>query len=542
MAIWFKPAEKAPCMLACPAGIDVPRYIRHISQGEFDQSLAVIRESIPFPSVCGYVCTHACETQCRSNMISSPIAIRALKRFVAEGRRPTRGNQAKSTGKKVAVVGAGPAGLTTAYHLARLGHSVTVLEASAHPGGMMYWGIPEYRLPKAVLKAEVGAIKDTGVDIKTNSPIKSLSELKGYDAIFVATGSQQGIKLGVKEEDISQVRDALSLLKEVNAGRKINLSGTICVVGGGNVAIDVARTALRLGADKVKLIYRRSRAEMRASPEEIDGATDEEVEILYQAVPSHIARRNGKVTLTCLRTKLGEQDESGRRKPITVKGSDFSLDCDEVIYAIGQIPEILNGFGATALKGGFLKVNEDTMATINEGVFAGGDVVTGPASIIEAIAAGKKAASAIDKYLGGSGNVSEKLAPPEGEVKAFVPDLTLLRVAVQSLPAGERIKNFALVEQPLTEEMAITEAKRCLRCDLPIYVDTEKCVGCRTCELICSLIRVGYFSWKDSKIHGVRVRGGADYTFTFDEDCDTCGLCVRYCTHNVLTREKKGDG
>lgn len=539
MTVFFKPPEKAPCMAACPGEIDVPRYVRHIAQGEFDQSLAVIREGIPFPSVCGYVCIHPCETECRSNLIDGPIAIRVLKRVVADKGQPVAGEvPKKKTGKKVAIVGAGPAGLTAAYHLARRGHNVTILEATSQPGGMMYWGITEYRLPKALLGGEIEALKATGVNIKTNSPVKSLDELKGYDAIFVAVGAQRGLKLGVPGDDL--VQDALSFLKQVNSGEKMKISGRVCVVGGGNVAVDAARTALRLGAEKVTLVYRRSREEMPATSEEIDGAREEGVEALFQAVPTRVTSRNGRVALKCLKTELGAPDESGRREPVPIKGSEFSLDCDRVIAAVGQRAEIPGGFSPATLKSGTIKVAKKTLATRKKGVFAGGDVVSGPASVIEAIAAGKKAASAIDIYLGGTGNITEKLVPPEGEVKPFLPDLTLLRVPIPSLLAAERVKGFDLVEKPLSDEIAVTEAKRCLRCDLPIYVDTEKCMGCQTCEMICSLARAGRFSRKESHIHGLKIRGGADYEISFDEGCETCGLCVRYCPRKVLTREKRG--
>jgi len=534
--------KEPPCQSACPARIDIPRYVRLIAQGDFEQALAVIQEKIPFPSVCGYICPHPCEAKCQMNSIGSPIAIRALKRFVADkGKRRKEKPLAKQTGKKVAIIGAGPTGLTASYYLARLGHGVTVFETHSQPGGMMRWGIPRFRLPEDILNAEINNIKDVGVEIRINTKVKSIDEIssRGFDAILIAVEAQRGLKIGVKGEDVPQVMDGVSFLREVNAGKKVKLTGKVCVVGGGNTAIDVARSALGLGADQVVLIYRRSRKEMLANAEEVDEAAEEGVEMLFQVFPSKITFKNGTLHMECVRTELGSLDESDRRRPIVVRGSEHSLYCNFIIAATGQKPEISEKFGLALGNDNLLAVDKETMATSKKGIFAGGDVVTGPTSVIEAIAAGRRATISIDKYLNGKGDITEKLVTPEGEVTHFMPDLTVTRLKIPKLPSKERISSFTVVEQPLTEEAAIEEAKRCLRCDLPIIADTDKCVGCITCELICSFKDGNTFNPLKAAIKVDKISGGTEYGITFTDECDCCGLCVRYCTHEALTRERK---
>ncbi|MFH1003027.1 MAG: FAD-dependent oxidoreductase [Chloroflexota bacterium] len=542
MSEFYKPAETAPCQLACPAGIDVPRYLRAIADGRYADALAINREKVLFPGVLGCVCTHLCETDCRSNLVDGAIAIRPLKRFVAERGQPTKvAPPTKKTGKKVAVIGGGPAGLTAAYHLARLGHQVTIFEATAELGGMMRWGIPEYRLPRPVLNGEIEAARTVGFKIKTNTTVKSLDELTGYNAILVATGTQLGVKMETPGGDLPAVQDAVALLQQVNSGKNTRLKGRVCVVGGGNTAIDAARVARRLGAEQVTIVYRRSRNEMPATGEEIDQAMEEGIEMLFRVLPAKLTAKGGAVSLQCVRTELGEPDSTGRRRPIVVPGSEFTLVCQHVIAAIGRTSDIPSRFGLASQRNGVLAVDDETMATSRPGVFASGDIATGPSSVIRAIASARKAAAAIDRYLGGSGDITEVLLPAEGEVAPFIPDLTLVRPALPTLPAGERTGSFAEVEQALSEEVAVVEAKRCLRCDLPIYVDTGKCVGCVSCELICSLTKADRFARNQSHIHIDKIRGGADYGISFDDECISCGLCARYCTHSTLVRERRGE-
>jgi len=463
---------KAPCSHTCPAGIDVPRYLRFISQGKFDQALAVIREKIPFPSICGHVCPHPCEAKCRRGQVDEAIAIRALKRFAAEkgnGLWKAGAKMAAATGKRVAIVGAGPAGLTAAYYLARRGHAVTVFEALPEPGGMMKYGIPEYRLPRAVLVGEIEEIRGVGVDIRTNTRIDSVDKLfeHGYHAIFFAIGAHQGAKLRIEGEDSPEVMEGVSFLREINIGNKVRVGDRVAVIGGGNVAIDASRSALRLGAKEAIIIYRRTRDEMPASEEEIEEALFEGVKIKFLAAPIRIERKNGAVELTCIRMELGAVDESGRRSPVPIEGNEFSLTFDTVIAAIGQVPEAPEKFGLPLGRGNIVQVDADTLATAREGLFAGGDAVTGPATVIEAIAAGRQAAISIDRYLGGSGTIDETLASPEEvEILPEIEEGEKHRISIPTLTLSERLGSFAEVELSLGEEMAIEEAMRCLRCDL----------------------------------------------------------------------------
>ncbi|MGB2854328.1 MAG: FAD-dependent oxidoreductase [Dehalococcoidia bacterium] len=463
---------KAPCSHTCPAGVDVPRYIRYISMGDFDAALAVIRERIPFPSICGHVCPHPCEAKCRRGQLDQSIAIRALKRFAAErgnGLWKQRSKIGPATGKTIAVVGSGPAGLTVAYYLAKQGHAVTIFEALPEPGGWMMYGIPEYRLPRDVLAEEIDEIRNVGVEIRTNTKVNSLDELfaNGYNAVFIAVGAHQGTKLGIEGENNPGVIDGGSFLSDANMGNEVSLGNRVAVIGGGNVAIDAARTALRLGAREVTIIYRRTKAEMPAGEEEIEEALQEGVRLEFLAAPTRIESKDGTVELTCIRMELGEVDASGRRRPVPITGSEFGLDFDTVIAAIGQLPEIPEQFGLPLAKGNTLQIDRDTSATSREGVFAGGDVVSGPATVIEAIAAGRQAAISIDQYLGGSGTIDETLAPPE-ELDALpeIDEGETHRISVTTLRVGDRLRSFAEVELSLEEEVAVGEARRCLRCDL----------------------------------------------------------------------------
>jgi len=460
----------APCSHTCPAGVDAPRYIRFIAQGKPAEAVAVVREKIPFPSVCGYVCIHPCEAKCRRAQLDEAIGIRVLKRFAVDhdtGLWKLNSKVAPATGKRVAIVGSGPAGLTAAYYLAKQGHSVTVFEALPEPGGMMRVGIPDYRLPKDILRAEIKEIENIGVEIRTNTSVDSLDELfqDGYNAIFLAIGAHQGIKIGVKGEDSPKVMDCVSFLRDVSLGRGVKLGSRVAVIGGGNAAIDSARTALRLGAKEVTIVYRRTRGEMPASAEEIEGAISEGVKIEFLAAPSRVISRNGMVELECLRMRLGAVDASGRPAPEPIEGSEFVMSFDNIIAAVGQRPEIPSQFNLTLGRGNTIGVNPDTLATSMDGVFAGGDVKSGPASVIEAIADGRQAAISIDRHLGGKGEIDEVLAPSE-EVTTLWEVEEGGRTEEPALPVANRLKGFSLVELGLDDKMAIREAKRCLRCDL----------------------------------------------------------------------------
>ncbi len=469
-----KQLVKSPCQNICPAGIDIPRYIRAISDGKFGEAVAVIREKVPFPSVCGYVCVHYCEAKCRRGQLEEAIAIKELKRFAADhdtGLWKQNSKIAPPTGKRVAIVGSGPAGLTAAYYLAKLGHKVAVFEALPVAGGMMRVGIPSYRLPLEVLDGEIKEIENVGVEIKTNSRVESLDELfeQGYNAIFASVGAHRGTSMGIEGETTPGVVDGVDFLREVNLGKKIEVGDKVLVVGGGNVAIDASRTALRLGAKEVTIVYRRTRAEMPASEEEIDEALEEGVEITYLANPTGVVSVDGRLRVECIRMELGKVDESGRRRPVPIDGSEFTSEYDLMIKATGQESVVPDKYGLLVERGGRIKVDPETLATSREGVYAGGDVVSGPASVIEAIAAGRQAAISIDKYLGGEGNIVEVLAPPEEELAPFdieEAEGEKYRPPIEMLPLDERLKGYAQVVLGFTQEKATEECQRCLRCDL----------------------------------------------------------------------------
>jgi len=471
-AAMCKGLVRSPCSHTCPAGVDVPRYVRFIAKGQFDEALAVIRERIPFPSICGHVCPHPCEAKCRRGLVDEPIAIRALKRFAAErgnGLWKQKARVAGPTGRRVAVVGSGPAGLTAAYYLAKRGHAVTVFEAFPEAGGMMRYGIPEYRLSREVLAQEIAEIESVGVELRTNARIGSVDELfgSGYDAAFLAIGAHRGIRLGIEGEDTPGVVEGVSFLREINMGHEVHVGSRVAVVGGGNVAIDAARSALRLGSEQVTIVYRRTIAEMPAAEEEIREAGNEGVTMEFLAAPTRIVSTGNALRLLCTRMELGGVDGSGRRRPVPIEGSEFARDFDTIIAAIGQVPETPGAFGLPLGNGETLQVDFQTLATNREGVFAGGDVVTGPATVIEAIASGRRAAVSIDRYLGGDGVIDETLAPAEELEELFdIEEGETHRVCVSSLPLRDRAGAFSEVEMGLGEEAAVGEARRCLRCDL----------------------------------------------------------------------------
>ena len=465
----------APCHHTCPAGVEAQRYVREIAQGKFENAYLVVRERMPFPSVCGTVCYHPCEARCRRGQLDDPVAVRALKgaavRYGARAERRIK-RRITPTGKKVAVVGSGPAGLTTAYYLALKGHGVTVFEELPVVGGMLRTGIPRYRLPERDLERDIEIVRKAGVKIRTRARVTSVHQLKrrGFDAVFLALGAHASWKLGVPGEDETGVLDCVGFLRRVSLGEPPKLGRRVAVVGGGNTAIDAARTALRLGAREVTILYRRSREEMPADRAEIEDALAEGVKLETLTIPKMVKKTPAHLTVTCLRMRLSETDETGRRRPVPVEGSEFERRFDAVLSAIGQFPAIPKEFGIEAdPKSRLVSVHPESLATSVEGVFAGGDVVSGPASVIEAIAHGRRAAEAIDRHLGGDGDTSEILAPPE-DVKSLPPlrpeTGARRRIEVPVVAPLDVIRGFGAVELGFSREAAIEEASRCLRCDL----------------------------------------------------------------------------
>ena len=470
----------APCQNSCPADVDVPLYVDLTRQGRFGEAHAVIRMDNPLPMICGRVCNHPCERKCRRGQLDTAINIRALKRFVAE--YPLAGNgatfqlpaPAAAKVEKVAIVGSGPSGLTAANYLARKGYQVTVYEALPVLGGMLAVGIPEYRLPKKTLKKEIELLEKLGVRFKTKvkiGPDVSLTDLRAKnDAVYIAIGAQQGQKLGIPGEDAEGVLDAVSFLRDINLGQGKDLKGkTVLVIGGGNAAVDAARSSLRLGAKKVTIVYRRSKAEMPALEEEIEEAEREGIEIRTLLAPKQIVAKGGKVTgLECLECTLGEFDPSGRRRPVPKNGSEFTLNADVVVAGVGQaiaLDGMVDKTGIEVDKRGAITACDKTGATKMDGVFAGGDCVTGPDTVIAAIAAGKRAATAIDKYLGGDGVLFRK---PEivRKLTADIIEDEMLREAVPCVPVEKRLGDFTEVELGYAAGQAKVEASRCLRCDV----------------------------------------------------------------------------
>jgi formate dehydrogenase beta subunit len=539
--------KEAPCKRACLAGVDIPRYIRLINLGKYNEALSVIRERNPFPAVCGRVCPAPCEKACQAhhNHLGGPVAINSLKRFVTE-----RGSMSgpppviKPSGKRVAIVGSGPAGLTAGYFLARLGHKVTVLEALPVAGGMMRVGIPEYRLPREVLDKEIGEIKRAGVAIKTNNRVDSLDELLGkYDAVFLALGAHCGLGLMVEGEDNQGVMPAVDFLRKVNLDKNVNLGDSVAIIGGKYAAIDSARTALRLGSREVTVICPGNREQLQAGPEEVAAALYEGVKMIFSASPQSINRQNGKLRLSCSRMEMAKPDESGQRQTIPVKDGAFSLECDTILAAVGETPDVPSQFGLRMGKGSTIQVdNPRTLATSRSGVFAGGDVVTGPASVIAAIAAGKRAALSIDKYLGGNGSIDEATVTTDEELPTPIRGVTVgKRAVVPTLPLKKRLSGFDEVELGLDEAAATVESTRCLWCDLPILADPTKCVGCLRCAMMCSFRFEGAFHPGYGRIKIVppdRSTPPGEPEISFSDDCDGCGICVRTCPYGALTREK----
>jgi len=478
----------SPCQAACPAGLDIRGYIELIAQGCYEEALNLIQEKVPLPGTVGRVCPRPCEMKCNRGGFDEPIAINALKRFVSDAvsakeERKDIAPAVQTKEGKIAIVGSGPAGLSAAFYLLELGYGVTVFEEQPVPGGMMALGIPEYRLPREILQAEIKDIQRRGIEIRLNSRVGenglSMESLhgQGFKAIFIGVGAHKPVQLAIPNEEVAGVVHGVSWLKDINLGKKVKLGEKVVVVGGGNVAIDSARTALRLGAKEVSIAYRRSSEEMTAIMDEVKAAEREGIKIRYFSTPCRVICEGDECRgLECFKTELGEFDESGRRRPIRIEGSEFVIDVDMVISAIGEVPDLsfLDARKFDITRNNTLKVNPHTMATNVDGVFAGGDVVSGPATVIEAIAAGKKAAIAIDRFLQGE-NLDYEL-PISDTISMDDVDTALFkkrkRQRMSELPPKRRVKGFGEVEQGFAEFEALAEADRCFQCGM--FPDKQK--------------------------------------------------------------------
>lgn len=542
----------APCVMTCPANVDIQLYLRHAANGNFAAAIEVIKDSNPFPVVCGRVCPHPCETQCRRNLVDSPVAINHVKRFIADWDMeqahswiPTKKS---ATGKKIAIVGAGPSGLSAAYYSAINGHNVTVFERQPYAGGMMRYGIPEYRLPKAALDKEIDSIRRLGVKIMTGKALGThmlLEDLRrDFDAVYLAIGSWQATPMQLEGEDLTGVWLGIQYLEQVTKGLDIQLGDTV-IVGGGNTAIDCARTALRKGAKSVKLIYRRTREEMPAEPYEVEEALHEGVEMLFLVAPNKIEAAGGRKILRCIKMKLGEADRSGRRRPVPIEGSEEIIEADTIIGAIGQSTDtqfLYNDVPVKLNKWGDIEINARSFQTSESNIFAGGDCVTGPATVIQAVAAGRHASEAMDSFLVkgciGERNIDYSCSRgsmedlPKWEFEAM-PKIT--RLAMPAISLAERKGNFTEVELGYDENRARVEAARCLICG---------CAERYSCDLR-----------KEASCHGIEYKESVherpyipivdDHPFIIREHnkCISCGRCITACSEiegpDVLTYQIK---
>ena len=537
-----------PGKLACPAGVDIQGYLSLARLGHYHEALALIRERNPLPVVCGRVCVRKCELQCRRNAVDEPVGINFVKRYVSQhgNGRAAAPSAAAPTGKRVAIVGGGPAGLTCANYLALAGHAVTILEALPELGGMLRYGIPEYRLPRAELDEEIGRILELGVAVAPGRRLGrdfSLDDLirrDKFDVVFLAVGAPLGKKLHVPgEEGIAGVESALAFLRDVELHGPPRLHGKVAVVGGGNSAIDAARSALRCGAEEVTILYRRTRHEMPAHHEEVEAAENEGVRLETLVAPAAVLSAAGRLTgVRCIRMALGEPDGSGRRSPVPIPGSEFDFPCDFLYPAIGQDTD-LAAFQSepeptrpAITRRATLEVDRSTLATRSARVFAGGDAVSGPSVVIDAIAHGRLAAEAIDQYLR-TGKPETPRPPFVSRREAFgpLPDWLFegvphsIRQKMPEREPGVRAKDFGQVELGLTEPQVRDEAVRCMEC------------GCRA-VFDCDLKRYATEYQVDiSRFAGAVRRHRLDAShplITLDPNkCILCGRCVRACADVV---------
>jgi len=485
-AVVCKEIISSPCQHTCPIDTEAPQYIAYIARGQFKKAYDIILKDNPLLGVCSRVCHHPCEAKCRAGQGGEPIAIRTLKRFAIKygNGRKIKKVKKRPFDKKVAIVGSGPSGLMAAYHLAQRGYAPTIFEALPVIGGMLTVGIPEYRLPRDVLEDDIARIINAGVEIKTNQKfgedftIKDLLD-RNYQAIYISIGAHKSIKLAIPNEDADGVIPSMDFLTRIRLGKKVNIGKNVGVIGGGNSAVDAARVAHRLpGVDKVTIIYRRTRGEMPAYKEEVDAAIEEGIDIQFLTAPTRVITKDNRVVcIECVRMELGDIDKSGRRRPIPIKGSEFVINLDTLIPAISEQPDISclgedHKFNLTGWN--TFVVDTESLSTNIPGVFAGGDVIRGPSTVIEAMADGKKVAEAIDKYIKGekiefSYSVTKPSIYVEPVQLTVEEALETSRQKTNKLAPEKRKKNFKEVDLGFDKKSAVQEAKRCLRCDLEVH-------------------------------------------------------------------------
>lgn len=480
------------CRATCPAQVNAQGFVTMMRHGRFDEALEIVRRSIPFPGVLGRVCISFCEAECERGMLDESISIRNLHRFLADyerehGAAPVEAKIDKK--ERVAVVGGGPGGISCAYHLARKGYPVTIFESREKPGGMLRYGIPEYRLPRNVLDEEIQRVVDMGVKIKTKSPVKDIHELieRGFKAVFVATGCWESNRIGIPHEDVEGVVHAIDFLEAVNNGQKVSVRDRVVVVGGGDAAIDSARVALRLGAKEVTLVYRRSHVEIPAIPGEVEDAKKEGIRFMLLTNPVEILHSKNQLTgVRCVKMRLGEPDHSGRRRPVPIPNSEFTMAVDEMIIAVGQSADQRGvQMGLECNEWGLVKADPVTLETNIPGVFAGGDIVLGPLTVVKAVGHGKSAAESIDRYIQGH-DIKEGRVSERHRVQSFeVPKENMPIEGRASMPKSgvtARTRDFSEVELGFSDKTAMAEAERCLGC--AVCCECECCVEACTREAI----------------------------------------------------------
>jgi 2-oxoacid:acceptor oxidoreductase delta subunit (pyruvate/2-ketoisovalerate family) len=543
----FYEDKTPPCSAACPVGNDIVAFIQKTTQGDFEGAWNLIKEENPFPGICGRVCFHPCESKCNRASYDEPIAIHALERFVSDFASNLNKKIEKVPGVrkgKIAVIGSGPAGMSCAYHLVKLNYDVTVFESSSLTGGMLRTGIPSYRLPKNVLDREISNIEELGVAIRTEMPFGEnlkLDDLKNYQAIFIATGAYRSRGLHIPGEGGKSVLSGLDLLKKINLSKKVKLGDKVAIIGGGNTAIDVARSVIRLGK-KATILYRRSKEEMPAFEEEMVEAIEEGVKIRYLVNPIRIQQKDGMKRLECLRMELGEKDESGRRRPVPIPNSNFFFEAESVIIAAGEEIEVSFLPKGLEKKEGIVLTQRDESTGI-KGIFAGGDLTSSQRTVAHAIGSGKKAALAMDCYLKGkdseealrqiligdgpSLSIFRYLHPQERLMNPHVVTFDELntdyfepsrRQRESKGPVKRRTKGFGEVTSGFTEGVALEEAERCFSCGT--------CVECENCYVFCpdaSIIKTG-----EVLSHQV------DYDF-----CKGCGICFSECPRGAISLKEE---
>ena len=562
---WFE--ENIGCENACPVNTRAPQYIRAIAQGNCDQAFEINRGDNLFPAILGRICVHPCEEKCRRGiLIDQPISICSLKRASADHKTSSSQKTAILTkrDKKVAIIGAGPSGLSAANDLARLGYAVTIYESFSVPGGMLNVGIPPYRLPREVVSQAIEEVKRLGVEIVTETPIGKELNLEmlrqNYDAVYIAGGAHKAEKLGIPGEDLQGVIHGVTFMQRVNLGVDLKIGQSVAVVGGGNTAMDTARSSFRLGAKEVFILYRRTREEMPVDERELEQVEEEGIKVQFLTQPIQVLSKDGiKVSgVRCIRNRLGEPEKDGRRRPIPIHGSEFEIDIDLLIPAVSQSPDISflpEEIGLEISKWDRLAVNPETFETNVHSIFAGGDFVTGPRDVIRVIADGRKAALSIHTYL--SGEVFKKRPAYFTFASEVEIDPNLEKIArrkIDTLPLEERKSFEKEVELGFPKDRAIEEANRCLQCHLFTIFDRTKCILCGGCVDICpkSCFRMTKldeiegdekFSKLVRSLYEVTLEEAerqrlATVIFKDESRCIQCGLCVKRCPTGTITMEE----